>query len=194
MREIITKVYKFEELSDEAKEKARAWWCKDETFDWLIDEGADSLKGLFKAAGIRLTEWSLGAYRRDAYVSFDMGNAGELKGKRAIAWLENNLFGPLRLTRSDLLKTWREHGQTFGYRVGMVKPCPFTGVCYDDDLLIAVQNHAKNGETLSDAFKMAAEDLARTIEKEIEARQEDDAVDEMIIANENEFTEDGKPI
>lgn len=60
MRTITTTICKFDELSDTAKERARAWWREHIDFD-----GSDelhSIQAFCEHFGVRLTHWSVGAY------------------------------------------------------------------------------------------------------------------------------------
>lgn len=194
MRTIQTTVYQFDELTDKAKEKARDWY-RDATAgeSYYLEDIYGSLKATFKAAGIKLTDWSLGPYNRSNQVTFDMGNAGELTGARALAWLENNLFEKVRITPAEFAER-RKDFLSYGpaYRVGRLRPCPFTGMCYDDDYIDSLVKDIKSGDTLRDAFRNLADVCGRLCEQECEYQNEDDTVDESIRANEYEFTEDGK--
>lgn len=207
MREETIKVYKFEELSDDAKEKARTWYRESVlAYDrYSQDEMVDSLKALFKAAGIKLKDYSLGnSWNRDNHVRFDMGDAGALSGKRAWAWLENNLFKSLRI-----YKTWQDgpglarwdgekhrhyslkDARSYGYRLGEIPSCPLTGVCYDDDFIDALREAVKDGDTLEEAFAGLASTFAKIADAEDEYRNSEEAVDESLTINEYEFREDG---
>lgn len=188
------KLYKFDELEDDAKEKARDWYREMSAEDsYPLDEMIDSLKALFKAAGIKLTNWSLGAYNQNNYVRFDLGDSENLTGKRALAWLENRLFNDLRITRAEYLKNRKAYlGYGDGYRIGKIQPCPLTGICYDEDFLDALKKAVKNGDTLKDAFNSLADKCASMIEAELDYRNKDEQVEESINANEYEFTEDGR--
>lgn len=196
MRTICKDVYKYDELSAGAKSRARDWYREASASDnYVLDEMMDSLKALFKAANIKIKDWSVGAYNRNNYVSFDMGDAGELTGARALAWLENNLLDGLRITRAEFMAKRRDYLK-YGdsYRVGKIKPCPFTGVCYDDDLLDSLRADVKSGDTLKDAFSNLADKVGRMNEDALEYQNKDEQVAEMIEANEYEFTEDGNRI
>lgn len=156
------------------------------------DEVMDSLKGLFKAAGIKLTDWKIGAYSY-SHVKFDMGDAAELDGRRAWAWLENNLFSALRVpyrgpARWDVAK-YGEH-----YRPGMIKPCPFTGVCFDDDFLDQLRANVRAGMNLEDAFSDMADVARRIMEKEYEAEQSEEYFIDEAEANEYEFKASGERV
>lgn len=188
------KLYKFDELNEKAKEAARDWYRRGNADDnYLLDEMLSSLKALFEAAGITLTDWNLGAYSQDNYVQFDMGDASELTGPRALAWLENNLFSALRMTPEQYNQKRKEYlGYGDAYRPGTIKPCPLTGLCYDEDFLDALRKSVKDGETLKEAFKGLAGTLQRLLEAELEYQNEDAQVDESMTINEYEFTEDGE--
>lgn len=194
MREIITKAYKYSELSDEAKKRARDKYRETNTDNYSLDEMMESLKAVFKAARIKLGDWRIGAYGH-SYVRFNMGDAETLTGKRAAAWLENNLFGPLRITRAHFnehRKDYLKYGD--GYRIGQIKSCALTGMCYDEDLFESLRKSVRAGHNLRDAFAELADVVRRLDEAETEGRNEDDAVAESIEANEYEFDEDGDRI
>jgi hypothetical protein len=100
MKIISTKVYTFDELSDKAKETARERYRNAQTEIPWQDETIESLKVLLKVAGIRLLDWSLGAYNQDNHIKIEIPGepeTGALSGGRAMAWLENNLLGKLRV-------------------------------------------------------------------------------------------------
>lgn len=192
MRILETKLFMFDELSGEAKEKARTWMRDCNAQDsFAIDEAMDSSKALFEVANIKLTNWEVGPYAYSS-VTFDMGDAGKLSGPRAIAWLENNLLSKLRITQEAFNKNRKDYmGYGDGYRVGKVKSCPLTGVCYDEDLLESLRKSVASGDTLKDAFANLADVVRKVTEAECEYQNEDEQIDDTIRANEYEFMEDG---
>jgi len=194
METITVNLYEFDELNEEAKEKARDWYRDANSSEsFYLDEIYDSLKAVFKTANIKLTDWSLGAYNRGNDVSFDLGDAGELKGKRAMAWLENNLLAKCRITAEQFSKN-RKNYMSFGdsFRIGKIKPGPFTGMCYDEDYIDALKKSIASGDTLKEAFKNLANICGTLCENEVEYQNEDETVDENIRANEYTFTKSGK--
>jgi hypothetical protein len=74
--------------------------------------------------------------------------------------------------------------------------CPFTGVCYDEDLLQPLKEFIKqpDARTFDDLMTEAGESLRISLESEDEYRNSDEAVKETIEANAYEFTEDGELI
>lgn len=76
----------------------------------------------------------------------------DLSGPRALAWLENHILSPLRIPWSG---PERRRLARFGpyYRPGLVKPCPLTGVCYDEDLLSTLACTLRDGATVREAIQ-----------------------------------------
>lgn len=199
-------VYTPAELKDhnpDGFEKALDWfrYTYNDEIHWS-DEIMDSLKACFKASGIRLTDWSIGADSY-SYVRFDMdSDVRELSGNRALAWLENNLLGDLRvefhpytfvLPSGTIHKTKRAELAKYGqyYRPGMIKPCPFTGVCFDEDMIESLLKDIKAGETLGDAYSNLADVARRLFESEIEYQNSE----ENFLEQEHlQFTEDGRKV
>ena len=90
-------VYEFNELTDDAKKSAINDFRDTFTEVFWADEILNSLKGLFQNCnGIKLKNYSLGEYNSSIDVEFSQDEAGELSGKRALAWLENNLLSNIR--------------------------------------------------------------------------------------------------
>jgi hypothetical protein len=61
-RDVMTTVYKFEELSESAKERARDWWRDGMEFSWS-DESRESIEAFCAQFGIHLKDWSVGPYQ-----------------------------------------------------------------------------------------------------------------------------------
>jgi hypothetical protein len=160
------------------------------------DETLDSLKSLLKAADIKLRNWSLGAYNRGNHISIafpgDDATAG-LSGKRAFAWLENNLLAQFRI---PFFGKRRADVRRFGkyYRPGMITPCPFTGMCSDDELIEALTKSVRSGDDLKTAFASLADTVAEMLEREDEANRSADSFSEEASANDRLFDEDGAEV
>jgi hypothetical protein len=73
MRTIEQTIYTFEELNDEAKEKARNWYRNGLQYPWW-DEVKDSLKSFCDEFGITVLDYSIGDARRE-YIKTDATNA-----------------------------------------------------------------------------------------------------------------------
>lgn len=85
---------------------------------------------------------------------------------RALRWLENNILALHRIPwygkrRWDVAKYGRH------YRPGMVRPCPFTGVHFDEIALDAMRDAARNGLSVKDIYLRVKETLEQAIESEV---------------------------
>jgi hypothetical protein len=59
-------IFEFNELSDEAKEKAREWYRHDMDYHWG-DESQDSIKAFCNHFGVKLINWSVAPYSSPDY-------------------------------------------------------------------------------------------------------------------------------
>ena len=64
MRIIETKIYTFDELGDDAKENARAWYRENIEYPWF-SECLDSLKSFCNEFGVKVLDYCMGDARRD---------------------------------------------------------------------------------------------------------------------------------
>ncbi len=156
------------------------------------DEIFDSLKACVEAAGLALRDWDLGLCHRGNHIRIDWkGDTAELSGPRAMAWLENNLFGPLRTgwTTKERAER-RQYGKS--YYAGLVPPCPLTGVCFDENYLETLTKRVRKGDTLKEAFGRLADTYVELLEAEYEAQNTEEYFIEESEACELQFTEDGE--
>ena len=69
MKEVLIKLYGFEELNDKAKDKARDWWRRGDSFAWEA-ESRQSIEAYAKHFHVKLLDWSVDDciyhYRTDA--------------------------------------------------------------------------------------------------------------------------------
>lgn len=163
----------------------RAWdkfRYSDTEIPWS-EEIIDSLKAIFKhTSGIVLRDWEIdGNYPSSSRVKFEFDNddVGDLRGQRALAWLENNLLSDLRYKPGILHikeRVWmseyvinlnRKNG-AFIHLAGELKSCPFTGYCADDDFIESLIKSVKAGDTLGEAFHNLAYEAGKMFESEIE--------------------------
>jgi hypothetical protein len=70
-------VYSFDELDDEAKERAREWWRDGLDYPWW-SETHESIRAFVEHFGARLNDWSLGERGRD-YLKTNI-NKGHFRG------------------------------------------------------------------------------------------------------------------
>ena len=208
MRTIEINVYKFSELSDAAKERARKWYRGNGewlNYDFIYDDvaavadilGFDILQtrkqrtngDIFYAPTVY---WS-GSWSQGDGACFE-GTYRYKKGcTKAI-----KAYAPKDETLHDIAAQLTEMQRKWFYQLsGNVK---HRGHYYHEHSMECTLDHPSNsgyGETPlpEDEFKEICADFARWIyrqlEKEYEWQISDDAVDESIEANDYEFTEEG---
>lgn len=198
-------IYTPSELKEENPdgfERAHEWYKNNYCGDipWT-GEIIDSLKAIFKASGLRLQNWEIDV-NGYSFVQFDMeDNVEELSGNRALAWLENNLLGDLRIKwipygridKEHYFKSARATLSKYGqyYRPDMIHPCPFTGVCFDEDFIEFLQKSIKSGDTLKEAYENLASVASRLFEAEMNQAQSEE---EFLLQDHLEFDIDGHHI
>lgn len=191
MKDITITLYTAEELKSanpEAFEKALERYQNEQAEVFWADETIESMKEVFKASGIALREYNIDySWPSGSAVRFDMENdVFDLTGVRAQAWLENNLLSGLRIPFYGP-KRWEVAKYGSYYRPGMIKPCPFTGYCADDDFLESLQKDIKDGECLGDAYKNLAVEAGKMLESELEYQNSE----EHFLEQDYQFTYDG---
>ena len=141
----------------------------------FVGEIFDSLKKILSESGISLKDWDIGAYGYNRInIEFSNEETKILSGGRAMAWLENNLLLKLR------------------DKMGKLKSCPFTGICYDDILIENLILNVKKGMYLHDAYCTLAYDCGKLIREEIEFENKEENIFETLEVNDYEFTSNGK--
>ena len=136
-----------------------------------------SLKALIELGGYRLTDYSLGdsSYRGN-HIQIDERDCDGLSGKRAIAWLENNILSKLRDKKGQL-----DAGRLTGY-------------CLYYTLVESLQESIRIGLTIREAFK----ELVTPYVSQVDAEWEDQLSEERFIdtsdANNVQFFEDGRRV
>ncbi len=175
---VAVEVYDVTELTGHARERAFNWLRSAEDRQFISDEINGSLAAVYKAAGFNTRTRSV-------------GDVGGKSGRRAWAWLENCLLGPRRFDyrAPKLRKDHMKYGER--YLPDQVRPCPFTGVCYDDDLLDDLCDSIRYGMTVDDSLRWLEEKAERIYQDEMEWRHAEDQLIEMAQANEYKFTSDG---
>lgn len=155
-------------------------------YDW--SEVQAPLAAIDKAAG----------YTRGLRYTYPMDrDVAALKGRRAWAWLENEVLAWLRIewkpiTKSSKRRELAQYGRE--YRAGMVPPSPFTGTWYDDDLLADLTDSIRSGMTVGDAMRALGEKAEQLAEREIEYLCSDESFVDTCETNEWEFYESGEQV
>lgn len=206
-RTVRIKVFKFDELSDEAKQKAIQWYRQGEQQDcfWL-DEFVTTIKAACKAFDAPLADWSIDPTDRHRCTwKNDYGThhyyylvRDTMTGIRLRTYLINNYY--------DLLFEGKPYGKYqqdkngkwfYPHRSKVIfkeTDCPFTGFGGDEDFLKTFREFIKkpDNSNFEELINSAIYDVCTSLEDETAYRFSDKTIAEDIICNEYEFTQDGK--
>ena len=188
-REHKTIVYTYEELSPEAQEKARNWWREIDQFDsqYLSDIFKDTLREWGFEKGVDVW-WSLNSSQGDGVAfqgSLDIPkyvNARAQDFRRMIGHVEVYVKHEGRYTHWNSMEVTVEESDS---RKQLAPKDWFPGTPTEEML-----------SEFEEFVKEDVKDMSRELEKmgygEIEYQNSDEVVAENIIANEYEFTADGR--
>ena len=123
----ITKIYKFDELSDEAKEKVIAE-ARDSDMEINRDDLVDCMKSAMNKMEIAIEDYSIGI-DGSGYIKLDVEN-DDLEGARAYAYIMNNFFEGVD-KKKLVYKEWGKRRISHLDRKDWMDNCPFSGWCYD---------------------------------------------------------------
>jgi hypothetical protein len=166
--------YRYDELGEDAQERAREWYTTD--LDFLgAEDWHNSLKGFCDFFPASIADYFISPWQH-SYVKIDAtadDDINELSGVRLWKWLHNNGYFTPKTLGGD---------------------CPFTGYCGDEDLLDpirAFRDKPTEGTTLSDLLQDCGDSWLKAYAADWEYSYSDECVAETIIANGYEFDEDG---
>jgi hypothetical protein len=162
MREVTVKVYKYSELSDKAKEKARDWFLENAVFDYWYDSTYEDAKQI----GIEITGFDID---RGSFCNIDL-----LNGYNKTALLIIEQHGECCDTYIAAKEFLLEYGKLELDSEGYVK---------DSEQKETIK------ETFHIALKNA---YLSNLRKEYEYQTSEECIAEGMEANEYEFTENGK--
>ena len=178
MKEIMIKLYTFDELSDEAKKRAYKTFLSRGNYRGALSDATATVKKVEEFFGIKISNWETGSScpRYPAVMFQDnrwCNDVLDLKGNRARAYFWNNFGKVLRTGR--YYSKWRgtkyAHSRLFFDRVHD-GTCPSTGVCFDcgalDPLVCFCFGVAWNGEKLVPSSRSLRADNAVTVKSVIQ--------------------------
>ena len=149
MEQVKVNVYSFDELSDEAKQHALEKWNeKNDTYNWEA-EARDTIDAFEAEFNVDVTNcyFSPGNYDFHLYTGRIDDDVLALKGNRARAWFWNKVGHLLLKPRLDywthlngnLYKAVAVDSRKYKSKVFFERcydgTCPWTGVCFDNDML-----------------------------------------------------------
>lgn len=195
MREVTVtktyKVYKFDELSEEAKEK---FISEEREFEAKtnLEELVDCMKSAMDTMGIRVKDYSIDI-DGSGYIDLS-ADCDDLEGVRAYKYIVNNFFDSVD-KKKLFYKEWEKCRRSNLDRNNWMDNCPFTGWCYDcavKDAWDVFCAELKSGgcPSVSDFLDELESHYLDEQDKEYYGFDEDEARD-IAEANDYEFLEDG---
>lgn len=187
MRTIEKAVYQFDELSDEAKERARAWYrsCDD---GYYLEDVVGDFREITKLIGLEVDDVCyMVSHSQGDYASFS--GAWRYK-KGCLAEVKN--YAPRDLELHGITASWCDLQRKNFYRLAA---SPAHGRGCQTVSYTTVDGRYTDDSTLdasADICRDLADWLYRWLRDEVEYRNSDEAVDETIRANEYEFYENGE--
>jgi len=217
MKTIEIQLYKFDELTEEAKQKAINEYRENIEHDFIWSDAECTIKEFCKQFNIKTSN--------NSWLEPYFGNIEdcilELTGLRLQKYLINN-FGDI-LWRKKYLKSGevtaekpkyhrmrkvieikrglnegKFYNQYYSNTQKESKNCNLTGMCYDEDILKPIYNFLEdrnpeaNGTDFESLIKDCFDSLKKSIDNEIEYRESDEAIIEDLNDNDYDFTENGK--
>jgi len=218
MRTIRTKIYKFDELTEDAKSNAiRHYQNNILSFDFIYSDAEKTVDAFCNAFNVKSGSRSW----LDCNTSNIDDDILNLNGLRLRKYILNNfgdtLFKRKYLKHGELAATKKSYHRmkkqieitnncpnkgkvSVSYYSNIQKEsknCNLTGMCYDDDMLQPIydflekRNFSNCTITFYHLINDCFDELRKTVENEIDYRNTDDAIIEEIKANDYEFTENG---
>ncbi|HET8963756.1 MAG TPA: hypothetical protein VFM99_07660 [Chitinophagales bacterium] len=199
MRTIRTKVYKFNELNEEAKKHAinKNRTIDAEGLEYLYDEAHDSVKKFHDIFGTKEGSRSW----LDVNTGQIDDNILEMSGIRLYKYIWNNfknylLSGEYYSTNGYLETQNKYHYKSRKSKINLTHDCELTGVCWDESLLKPIYDFLEWGKDYSNTdFDTLISDCFHELKKALDAEEEYRKSDEFIAQEledtECEFTKDG---
>jgi len=198
-------VYTFQEASDKLKEKILEKYRQSKYEHGFVyaSEYIDSLNAFVKSTGIQLRDYCLGSGAsytgiQWSYESYNWDfDVDSISGLKLRTWLLNNWvcnwekgkYYHSNSTNSKGLYRWRRS------KIQKTIECPFTGCCYDHDLIQPILDFIKkpnNHTTLRCIIDECFDNFITAYNEDEECQYSDDAIIETIYMNEYMFKENGE--
>lgn len=186
--------YDFDELSEDAKEKAvEHFQSLDGIYVWGEDN-VESLKGFAR--------WINGKHDYSISLWGDSWAKVKVEGDYEIEISENEfeMLDCADMRGEDLLnflkeKHYFQNKYSDGWFTLENSSCPFTGYCGDEDLLDPMREYIKNPDsetTLQELVNKCCERWVKSYVQDWEFAYSEEGIIELIEANEYQFTENGE--
>ncbi len=200
MRTIETKVYQYDELSEQAKENARNS-LRDRLSENRIDADAyeyrNTLKRIEEIFGIKVQNWSVGAYS-PTYFRFDFVNLDEdieNEPKFLLRYLNRDVLPCIDCRETYYTKNFHKKRKSRIISYPKYDFC-ITGAWTDiavDDALNNIKESIMQGKSAREFVSDMLDNFFKQWNEDCEYAYSDESIEEEIVANEYEFLENGKP-
>ena len=203
MRTIETKVYQYEELSEQAKENARNS-LRDRLSGNRIEIESDdywnTLKKIEEIFGIKVRDWSVNGYS-PTYFRFYFVNLDEdieNEPKFLLRYLNRYVLPCIDCRKTYYAKNHYENHKKRKSRIISYPKYDFciTGAWTDiavDDALNNIKESIMQGKSARDFVRDMLNNFFERWNKDYEYAYSDESIEEEIVNNEYEFLENGKP-
>lgn len=193
MKTIETKVYNFDELSDDAKEKARQWCRENDDFSFHAESVLEDAKECAKLIGIDIDNIYYSGFSSQGDGACFEGaysyKAGGLKAIKEHAPKDKELHRIAKaLQDAQKAQFYNIHARVKQSGHYSHSGCTNIDVYHNDRPYDSI----KQEDAIKEALRDFMDWIYKQLEKEYEYHSEDAQVDESINANEYTFTETGK--
>ena len=203
MRTIETKVYQYEELSEQAKENARNS-LRDRLSGNRIEIESDdywnTLKKIEGIFGIKVRDWSVNGYS-PTYFRFYFVNLDEdieNEPKFLLRYLNRDVLPCIDCRKTYYAKNYYENHKKRKSRILSYPKYDFciTGAWTDiavDDALNNIKESIMQGKSARDFVRDMLDNFFKQWNRDYEYAYSDESIEDEIVNNEYEFLENGKP-
>jgi hypothetical protein len=184
MREKTIKIYQFEELSEKAKDRAVEWWLDGADYP-RESENTATVKAFERLAPVRINNWQYGNCSPSVDYTLDIWGYLRYSGIDAI----------LEMSGVRLFKWLWANWKTLCEAAERFEDCPLTGYYLDCDILEPLASflaRPRAGVTLDDIMSDCLHAWVNACSADYDYQFSREAIEEAIICNEYEFTEEGR--
>jgi len=195
-----TNIYKFDELSEEAKKKAIEWYLGDGLEYHFYKDNLDTLNSFENIFNIKVTDYSYGGYCMP-HISWDFTDHDseyieELEYVRLLKYVINNFWNYLYKPRVKYLKAVGSNNNKERIsNIFLDETCTLTGYYMDMEILNPIYNFLNNFKepclNYSELISECLDSFIYACNRDWEWCHSEEYAIENIKANEFEFDENG---
>jgi len=183
-------VYKFNELTESAKQKAIDNYRNHDEYFWA-GENEHTLKEFCNIFPVKVREFDYGYNKNIDFTYTADDNILQLKGLRLATYIHNN-YGYKIFKKKYLAHIHKEARYS---KIQKETDCVLTGYYIDNEILDPIYQFLKSPKenvTFEDLLNDCLQSWLSACQKDYEATQEDEYIIEHLEANDYDFTIDGK--